>query len=506
MEALLNLQIKESWAEPLFEVTHPALLPIGERSLLLYNCDILANLGVNKITIMVSERAELIEKAIEKEMESFNSSGVDIEFAISDTTLPYSFSESFISEESNEPLIYVPALTLLTKNGIKKMVNDYYTTDFTPQFSEDSEKTGVAVFHNRDIFRFHIWQKGKSRNCSKVKFEQLDKLFSIITLNKKLALFEATGSFYSLGKNVVRHGLSLIGDSVSIGDGVTLKNSIVLSNTTIKSQNSFENSLISGSFVVDLESGEVSEQKEISIPKTVTPVLVATRLIDITLSAVALLLLSPLFFVVAVLIKLDSRGPIFYQSLRQTAPERKSRLLSRKSKNVPFTVFRTMFTGADAKVESSTLSNCYENGPYKKFINDIRITKIGSFLRKTSIDELPLLWHVFTGDLSLVGTWALPKYEAEAIETSSLTAESLDLSPVAKVRFESRPGVAGLWQCGGRSTLTADERAVLDAVQTAMERPEYRSAEMPNLRYSLRGYLGVICTTVKSVIACKGAQ
>ncbi|MEJ2006150.1 MAG: sugar transferase, partial [Cyclobacteriaceae bacterium] len=153
------------------------------------------------------------------------------------------------------------------------------------------------------------------------------------------------------------------------------------------------------------------------------------RAFDIVASSVALLLLSPILLLIAILIKLDSKGPIFYVSKRA----------GKGYQIFNFYKFRSMRINADEEVEKLKHLNQYsEKGSDSVFFkvkNDPRITRLGSFLRKTSLDELPQLFNVLKGDMSLVGNRPLPLYEAE-----KLTQDQWAL------RFLAPAGITGLWQ------------------------------------------------------------
>ena len=129
------------------------------------------------------------------------------------------------------------------------------------------------------------------------------------------------------------------------------------------------------------------------------------RLIDIIFSAIALIILSPIFIVIAICVKLESKGPVFYKSLRA----------GKGYKVFTFFKFRTMVVNAEDMVKDLKHLNEYKDykGSYFfKIKDDPRVTKVGQFLRKTSLDELPQLINVLKGDMSLVGNRPLPLYEA----------------------------------------------------------------------------------------------
>src|SRR5690606_13962771 len=160
------------------------------------------------------------------------------------------------------------------------------------------------------------------------------------------------------------------------------------------------------------------------------------------------------FIVIALLIKLESKGPIIYKSKRAGTGYR----------IFDFYKFRSMVVDADKKLqELSKISNQYaseesnrkssEPLAFVKIKNDPRVTKIGNFIRNTSIDELPQLFNVLKGDMSIVGNRPLPLYEAELL-TSNLWA----------MRFVGPAGITGLWQVSkrGKSKMSDEERKELD--------------------------------------------
>jgi len=156
--------------------------------------------------------------------------------------------------------------------------------------------------------------------------------------------------------------------------------------------------------------------------------LVGKRIMDITLSILGLVLLSPLFIVLAILIKLSDRGPVFYVSKRY----------GRKGRVFDFYKFRSMVTNAEEALKDLKDKN-EKDGPIFKIKNDPRVSKLGKFIRKHSIDELPQLWNVLKGDMSIVGPRPLPIGQVQKHDFSQLK------------RLEIKPGITGLWQIRGRS-------------------------------------------------------
>jgi exopolysaccharide biosynthesis polyprenyl glycosylphosphotransferase len=164
------------------------------------------------------------------------------------------------------------------------------------------------------------------------------------------------------------------------------------------------------------------------------------RLMDIVASACLLALLFPLLVLVAVAIKLDSRGPVFFVQDRVGFNKRRFRMLK----------FRTMLRDAEARMKEIEHLN-EKSGPIFKIRNDPRITRLGRWLRKTSIDELPQLVNVLLGDMSLVGPRPLPMRDVLKMEV-----------PWQKRRFSVKPGLTCLWQVSGRSNLSFDDWMQLD--------------------------------------------
>jgi len=172
------------------------------------------------------------------------------------------------------------------------------------------------------------------------------------------------------------------------------------------------------------------------------------RSFDILVSLTALFLLSPLFFMIALAIRIESKGPIFYISKRA----------GRGYKIFDFYKFRTMFAGADLRIQELSHLNQYaeseDKGPtFFKINNDPRVTRVGTFLRNSSLDELPQLVNVLLGDMSLVGNRPLPLYEAATLTTNQCAQ-----------RFLAPAGITGLWQIKkrGREDMSVEERINLD--------------------------------------------
>lgn len=166
---------------------------------------------------------------------------------------------------------------------------------------------------------------------------------------------------------------------------------------------------------------------------------------DIIITPVLLLLLLPVFLGIALAIRLESKGPVFYTSLRA----------GRGYKIFNFYKFRTMEINADKQVQDLMHLNQYSTGGsvFFKVNNDPRVTRVGAFLRKTSLDELPQLFNVLLGDMSLVGNRPLPLYEAANLTTDEWAG-----------RFMAPAGITGLWQIKkrGKKDMSVEERINLD--------------------------------------------
>ncbi|HTS38242.1 MAG TPA: sugar transferase [Candidatus Solibacter sp.] len=167
---------------------------------------------------------------------------------------------------------------------------------------------------------------------------------------------------------------------------------------------------------------------------------VIKRVIDIVGSALMLILLSPVLLLAAVLIKLTSKGPVMFVQQR----------LGLNKRHFGIYKFRTMVVDAEKRMKEIEHLN-EVSGPVFKIKNDPRITPIGKFLRKTSIDELPQLLNVFKGDMSLVGPRPLPIRDYEGFSEDW-----------QRRRFSIRPGITCLWQIGGRSSISFEKWMELD--------------------------------------------
>ena len=167
---------------------------------------------------------------------------------------------------------------------------------------------------------------------------------------------------------------------------------------------------------------------------------VTKKSMDLILSFIGLILLIPVFLILAILVKLDSKGPVFYAHTRK----------GKNRSDIKIYKFRTMYSNSDEIFESFSDEQKEEYYKNFKLDNDPRVTKVGDFLRRTSLDEIPQLINVLKGDLSLVGP--RPIVEKEICKYGQY-ADKL---------FSVIPGITGYWQSHGRSDTSYDERVKMD--------------------------------------------
>lgn len=195
----------------------------------------------------------------------------------------------------------------------------------------------------------------------------------------------------------------------------------------------------------------------------------AKRVFDIVVSSILLVLLSPVFLAIAIAIKVDTRGPVFFAQQRAGVRGR------------PFKVykFRSMVPDAEAKVEELQQHN-ESDGPLFKMKDDPRVTRVGKLIRKTSIDELPQLLNVIKGDMSLVG----PR--------PALHSEVREWNDELRNRLRVRPGITGMWQVNGRSDTSFAEYQRLDLFYID--------------NWSIITDLSILVRTIPAVLKSRGAS
>ncbi len=168
--------------------------------------------------------------------------------------------------------------------------------------------------------------------------------------------------------------------------------------------------------------------------------LMMKRILDVSCSLIALLLLSPVLLLVTIMIKVeDPKGPVLFKQIRNGIHLSTFEMYK----------FRSMYIDAEARVEELMHLN-EQSGPVFKIKNDPRITKVGKFLRKTSLDELPQLFNVLKGDMSLVG----PR--------PPLPRETIQYTSYQKQRLLVKPGLTCIWQVSGRNNISFDQWVELD--------------------------------------------
>jgi lipopolysaccharide/colanic/teichoic acid biosynthesis glycosyltransferase len=163
------------------------------------------------------------------------------------------------------------------------------------------------------------------------------------------------------------------------------------------------------------------------------------RMLDIVASVIGLIVLSPVFLIVSLAIKAEDRGPIFYSQVRLGKGQRPFKMYK----------FRSMIVDADKKLEKLLEQNEVEGAMFK-MKEDPRITKVGRFTRKHSLDELPQLWNVLIGEMSLVGPRPPLEREVE------------DYSEYDKQRLIVKPGCTGFWQVTARNDVDFEGMVKLD--------------------------------------------
>lgn len=181
-----------------------------------------------------------------------------------------------------------------------------------------------------------------------------------------------------------------------------------------------------------LNNSEINEKVKIYI--------VIKRVIDVILSIIGLIVLLPVFLILAIAIKLDSKGPIFFTHKR----------VGKNGKLFKMYKFRTMHENAEEMIKNFTEEQMKEWKENYKLTNDPRITKVGKILRKTSLDELPQILNILRGELSIIG----PR---------PVIGEELEKYGENKEKFLSvMPGLTGYWAANGRSDTSYEERMKME--------------------------------------------
>lgn len=233
--------------------------------------------------------------------------------------------------------------------------------------------------------------------------------------------------------------------------------------------------LIMAPALTDIAGPRIHTQQVAGLPliHVTTPTLeggqrVAKRLFDVVVAAFLLLFSSPLMVAVAVLVKLDSSGPVLFRQER----------VGIEGKHFYMLKFRSMVTDAESRLADLARKN-EGSGPLFKIRDDPRVTGVGRFLRRFSLDELPQLFNVLSGSMSLVGPRPPLPSEVEAYESD------------VRRRLLVKPGLTGLWQVSGRSNLSWQDSVRLDLYYVE--------------NWSLAGDLVIILRTVRAVFRSTGA-
>lgn len=170
------------------------------------------------------------------------------------------------------------------------------------------------------------------------------------------------------------------------------------------------------------------------------PYLYLKRGMDIILSSIALVLLSPVFLIISIAIKLESKGPVFFGHTR----------IGKNGKYIKIYKFRSMVQNAEDLIKQFTPEQMKEYKENYKLTNDPRITKVGKFIRKTSLDELPQLINIIKGDLSIIGP--RPVIDEELKKYGHNIDKFLSVTP----------GLTGYWAANGRSNTTYEQRMEME--------------------------------------------
>lgn len=257
-----------------------------------------------------------------------------------------------------------------------------------------------------------------------------------------------------IGRDAVIIGPTVLGANVTVGRGVLLEQALVLDNTRIGIGAAFHCSVICGIHAISTNDGNVTTFTNPAILLAHEHRRWRERCEQALHSALALLLLAlllPVLLLVALAIRLESPGPVLYSQLRIGQRRRGVETGAYPGGVFAFYKFRSMHNDADKRLALLAVENEYHSDTFIKLKHDPRITRVGRFIRKTSIDELPQLLNVIKGDMRLVGNRPLPLYEAARFNEAW-----------QQVRFRAPAGMTGLWQIHGRSDLSLEERIILD--------------------------------------------
>lgn len=478
------------------------------------NIDIMDFYNFHKSKKSIFSYAVIENKSIHNTYEIIfnqNSKIIDFRFRKKKSESPYIPAGIFLAEK--EILDYIPnRANFSLEEELLFMICELNLESYAYIIKGES----FQVIHPKDLLDTNLKLLKILTNSEKqVVLGDKTKIHKEVYKSLSVPLMIGTNS--EIKKNVTIKDSVVIGDNVIIDEGTTLSNSLILNNTYIGKNLEIENSIVYKNLCINVtrdfgvyvtDNFLISPVNKAKLKDQLRKTLF--RILDILLALFGLIFLFPLMLIIAIAIKLDSRGPIFYRSKRLIRPQliEKSQRWYRyePEEYVYYIKFRTMKIETLPNEKISGL-NVYREGPYFKAKDDPRITKVGKFLRKTSLDELPLLFNVLKGDIRLVGVWGLPPEEAQSLYHNGLSKEFLNLKDVAQVRFKGKLGLAGYWQSRGRSELTAEERTIHDSVQAIVNIEDEKLIERLG-EYktdSVKQYISLILDTVKSVIKRKGA-
>jgi len=199
--------------------------------------------------------------------------------------------------------------------------------------------------------------------------------------------------------------------------------------------------------------------------------LMVKRSLDLVVCGLGLAVLSPLFILIALAVYISSPGPIFFRQTRVGLGGRPFKI----------TKFRSMVHDAEAQLDDLTPQSLYSDRRLFKVKDDPRVTRLGAFLRRTSLDELPQLWDVLVGEMSLVGPRPPLPAEVDLYEEHHYT------------RFDVKPGITGPWQVNGRNLITDFEEVIRLETEYIRE-------------WTLWKDLGLLLKTVPAVLYMRGAS
>lgn len=223
-----------------------------------------------------------------------------------------------------------------------------------------------------------------------------------------------------------------------------------------------------GNVAQNISSVSTKTYKEVLTKKT--PYKVVKRIIDVVLSSIALVVLSPVFAIIALAIKLESKGPVFFKHTR----------IGKDGKIIKIYKFRSMVENAEDLIQKFTPEQMKEYKENYKLADDPRITKVGKILRKTSLDELPQLINIIKGELSIIGPRPVVQKELEKY------------GPNAQKFLSVTPGLTGYWAANGRSCTSYEERMEMELFY------------VDNLSFKLD--VKVFFKTIEAVIKREGAM